>query len=205
MGTVLPVGVLVSGRGSNLQAIIEAVEEGNIPAEIRVVISNNPDARALERAERYGIPAEVVSDKEFLSKVEYDKRLVDILKDKGVELVALAGFMRILTRDFISTFPQRIINIHPSLLPAFPGLNVQKKAIEYGVKFSGCTVHFVDEGIDTGPIIIQAAVPVHDDDTEETLSERILREEHRIYPQAIQLIAEERLEVVGRRVNYLGR
>ncbi len=196
----LPIGVLASGRGTNLQAIIDAIRAGRLKASIRVVVSNNPEAYALERARNWGIPVEVIPDKGFSSREDYDREVVKVLKDRGVELVVLAGFMRILSPYFVRSFPMRIMNIHPALLPSFPGLKVQKKAIDYGVKFSGCTVHFVDEGVDTGPIIIQAVVPVYDDDTEETLAERILREEHRIYPQAIQLFAEGRLVVEGRRV-----
>ncbi len=200
MDRPLPIGVLVSGRGTNLQAIIDAIEDGRLKASIRIVISNNPEAYAIERAKRHGIPVEVVPDSGFQTREEYDRRLVDILRERGVELVVLAGFMRILSPFFVRSFPLRIMNIHPALLPSFPGLKVQRKAIEYGVKFSGCTVHFVDEGVDTGPIIIQAVVPVYDDDTEESLTARILKEEHRIYPQAIQLFAEGRLKVEGRRV-----
>lgn len=200
MGEPLSIGVLVSGRGTNLQAIIDAIETGRLKASIKIVISNNPEAYAIERAKRHGIPVEVVPDKDFHTRIDYDKEVVRVLKEKGVELVVLAGFMRILSPFFVRSFPMRIMNIHPALLPSFPGLQVQRKAIEYGVKFSGCTVHFVDEGVDTGPIIIQAVVPVYDDDTEETLAERILKEEHRIYPQAIQLFTEGKLVVQGRRV-----
>ncbi len=197
-------GVLVSGHGTNLQSIIDAIESRRISAEIRVVVSNNPGAYALERARRHGIPVEVVEGGSYASREEYDRVLVELLRRYGVELVVLAGFMRILSRVMISAFPMRIMNIHPALLPSFPGLDVQKKALEYGVKFSGCTVHFVDEGVDTGPIIIQAVVPVRDDDTVESLRQRILKEEHRIYPQAIQLFAEGRLVVKGRRVFVKG-
>jgi phosphoribosylglycinamide formyltransferase-1 len=197
---MINLGVLVSGNGTNLQAIIDAMERGILDSKIGVVISNNPGAFAIERARRQNIPTEIVSNKTFTEKEDYDRRLVGILKDHSVDLVILAGFMRIITHVLINAFPMRIMNIHPALLPAFSGLNVQKKALEYGVKFSGATVHFVDEGIDTGPVIIQAVVPVYDDDTEETLAARILREEHRIYPQAIKLFAEGRLEVKGRRV-----
>ncbi len=192
-------GVLVSGNGTNLQAIIDAIEGGLLDSKVKVVISNNPGAFAIERARRHNIPTEIVSNKTFPAKEDYDRKLVEILKEHSVDLVILAGFMRILTDVLINAFPMRIMNIHPALLPAFPGLNVQKKALEHGVKFSGATVHFVDEGIDTGPIIIQAVVPVYDDDTEEILSARILQEEHRIYPQAVKLFAEGRLEVKGRR------
>ncbi|MBM2838670.1 MAG: purN [Deltaproteobacteria bacterium] len=196
----LRLGVLASGSGSNLQAIIDSIKCGNLPCEIAVVISDKPDVYALKRAELHGIKTETVQSKTFQNREAFDTELVRILKDHNVELVVLAGFMRVVTRILINAFPMRIMNIHPALLPSFPGLHVQKKAIEYGAKFSGCTVHFVDEGIDTGPIIIQAVVPVNDNDTEETLSARILKEEHRIYPCAIKLFAKGRLEVRDRRV-----
>jgi len=195
----LRLGILASGSGSNLQAIIDSIKCGNLPCEIAVVVSDKPDAYALKRAELHGIKTEAVQSK-TLHREAFDTELVRILKDHNVELVVLAGFMRVVTRILINAFPMRIMNIHPALLPSFPGLHVQKKAIEYGAKFSGCTVHFVDEGVDTGPIIIQAVVPVYDNDTEETLSARILKEEHRIYPYAIKLFAEGRLEIRGRRV-----
>ncbi len=197
---MIGLGVLVSGNGTNLQAVIDAVEAGVLDAEIRVVVSNNRGAFALERARRHKIRVEVLPNGALPSREDYDNRLVDVLMGYGVDLVVLAGFMRVVTPVLLNAFHMRILNIHPSLLPAFPGLNVQRKALDHGVRFSGATVHFVDEGVDTGPIIIQAVVPVFDDDTEETLSERILKEEHRIYPQAIQLFAEGRLEVRGRRV-----
>lgn len=198
-------GVLVSGRGSNLQAIIDNIENKLLSAEISVVISDQADAFALERARRHNIAAVHVSAKGFKSKRdEYDALLVKDLQKHGVELVCLAGFMRIITPTLIKAFPNRILNIHPALLPAFPGLHVQKAAIEHGVKFSGCTVHFVDEGMDTGPIIIQAVVPILDSDTEDTLSARILRQEHKIYSRAIQLYAEGKLTVKGRRVLTAG-
>lgn len=200
MKRILPIGVLVSGRGSNLQAIIDATDNDNLLAEIKIVISNNADSQAIVRANKHTIPTEILLDKGFSSKSEYDKKLIDILNKHGVDLVVLAGFMRIMTHDFIKAFPMKIMNIHPALLPSFPGLNAQKKALAYGVKFSGCTVHFIDEGVDTGPIILQAVVPVYDNDTEETLSRRILKEEHKIYPKSIQLFAEGKLNVVGRRV-----
>ncbi|MBI4746222.1 MAG: phosphoribosylglycinamide formyltransferase [Deltaproteobacteria bacterium] len=196
----LRLGVLASGSGSNLQAIIDSIKCGNLPCEIAVVISDKPDAYALKRAELHGIKTEAVQSKTFQNRDEFDTELVRVLKEHNVGLVVLAGFMRVVTRVLINAFPMRIMNIHPSLLPSFPGLHVQKKAIEYGAKFSGCTVHFVDEGVDTGPIIIQAVVPVYDGDTEETLSARSLKEEHRIYPDAIKLFAEGRLEVRDRRV-----
>jgi phosphoribosylglycinamide formyltransferase-1 len=197
----IKLGILVSGRGSNLQAIIDNIESGKLSAEIGVVISDRADAFSLERAKKHNIPGVHVSAKGYKGKRdEYDALLVTQLKKHNVELVCLAGFMRIITPTLIRAYPNRILNIHPALLPAFPGLHVQKTAIEHGVKFSGCTVHFVDEGMDTGPIVIQAAVPVLDSDTEDSLSERILKQEHKIYSRAIQLYAEGRLRVEGRRV-----
>lgn len=197
----LKLGVLASGRGSNLQAIIDNIEKGLLSAELAVVISDQAGAFALERARKHGIPAVPVSAKGFKDKrEEYDALLAKELQKRGVDIVCLAGFMRIITPVLIKAFPDRILNIHPSLLPAFPGLHVQKKALDYGVKFSGCTVHFVDEGMDTGPVIIQAVVPVLDNDTEDSLSERILKQEHKIYSRAVQLLAEGKLKVEGRRV-----
>lgn len=196
----LRLGVLASGSGSNLQAIIDSIESGYLPCEIAVVVSDKPDAYALKRAEKKGIATHIVEHRKFKDREAFDAELARVLNIHGVDLVILAGFMRVVTRVLINAFPMRILNIHPALLPSFPGLRVQKKAIEYGAKFSGCTVHFVDEGVDTGPIIIQAVVPILDDDTEETLSARILKEEHRIYPYAIKLFAERGLEVKGRRV-----
>jgi phosphoribosylglycinamide formyltransferase-1 len=198
-------GVLVSGRGSNLQAIIDNIEKGLLPAEIVVVISDQPDAYSLERARKHNIPAIHISAKGYRGKRDaYDELLVTELRKNNVELVCLAGFMRIITPTLIKAFPGRILNIHPALLPAFPGLHVQKAALDHGVKFSGCTVHFVDEGMDTGPIIIQAVVPILDNDTEDSLSERILRQEHKIYSRAISLYAEGRLMIDGRRVLVTG-
>lgn len=194
------IGVLVSGSGSNLQSIIDHIEAGTLDAEIRIVISNNPDAFALERCKKHRICAVVVDNRKFDSRESYDRQTITILESSGVELVVMAGFMRILSPEFFRAFPRRIMNIHPALLPAFPGIHVQHKAVEYGVKFAGCTVHFADEGIDTGPIIIQSVVPVYEDDTADTLSARILKEEHRIYPQAIQYYAEGRIEIQGRKV-----
>jgi phosphoribosylglycinamide formyltransferase 1 len=196
----LGIGVLVSGSGSNLQSIIDHIEKGQIQAEIRVVVSNNPDAYALERAKKHGIPAVVVRHQDYPERDDFDNRMIESLKSFGIELVVMAGFMRVLTPLFLKAFPMKVINIHPAILPSFQGLHGQQKAFEYGVKFSGCTVHFADEGVDTGPIIIQAVVPVYDTDTVEMLAERILKEEHRIYPQAIQWYAEGRLEVAGRKV-----
>jgi phosphoribosylglycinamide formyltransferase-1 len=194
-------GVLVSGRGSNLQAIIDNIVSGSLAAEIAVVVSDQPDAYALERARKHNIAAMHVSAKGYMGRRdEYDALLAKELQKHNVDLVCLAGFMRILTPTLIKAYPHRILNIHPALLPAFPGLHVQKAALAHGVKFSGCTVHFVDEGMDTGPIIIQAVVPVLDDDTEDSLSARILKQEHKIYSRAIQLYVEGRLTIEGRRV-----
>ncbi|MFZ3072497.1 MAG: phosphoribosylglycinamide formyltransferase [Thermodesulfobacteriota bacterium] len=197
---MLKLGILASGNGSNLQAIIDAIEDKKLSAEIRVVISDNPGAYAIERAKKYSIKTAVITKEKFTNKSGFDAELVAALTESGVELVVLAGFMRILSPAVIKAFPMRIMNIHPSLLPSFPGLDVQKKALAYGAKFSGCTVHFVDGGVDTGPIIIQAAVPIKEDDTVETLSKKILSEEHRIYPEAIRLFSEGRLVIQGRRV-----
>lgn len=197
---VIKLGVLVSGRGSNLQAIIDSIEAGKLPAKIEIVISDKEDAYALTRAKNHGIPALFIDPKSFGSKEEFEKAIGDELDKRGVELICLAGFMRILSPYFVSRFKNRIINIHPALLPSFPGLHGQRQALLYGVKIAGCTVHFVTEEVDAGPIIIQAAVPVYDDDTEETLSARILEYEHKIYPMAIKLIAEGRVRIEGRRV-----
>ena len=197
---MINLSVLVSGNGTNLQAIIDSIEAKGLDANIKIVISNNANAYAIERAKKYHIPIFIIQDNKFPTREDCDKHLVEILKSHSIDLVALAGFMRLLTPVFIKSFPMKIMNIHPALFPAFPGLHVQKKAVEYGVRFSGCTVHFVDEGVDTGPIIIQAVVPVYDDDTEETLAKRILKEEHRVYPQAIQFFAQGRLDIKGRKV-----
>lgn len=194
------IGVLASGSGSNLQAIIDQIEKGQLPAEIKIVISNNPDAYALKRCSKHAIPIRVASHLDFRKREDFDGQMASILKSYDVELVVLAGFMRVLTPAFLRAFPMKIMNIHPALLPAFPGTHVQQKALEYGVKFSGCTVHFIDEGVDTGPVIIQAVVPVYDDDTVDTLSARILKEEHRIYPLAIRFYAEGKLKIKGHKV-----
>lgn len=198
------IAVLVSGSGSNLQAIIDASERGEIPCRVGIVVSNKSDAYGLVRAGKHGIPTAVVSHKEFPSREEFDRRLVEVLRGSGAELVCLAGFMRVLTPVFVHAFPNRILNIHPALLPSFPGTHGPKQALDYGVRFSGCTVHFLDEGVDTGPVIVQAVVPVYDDDTEDTLAARILVQEHRIYPMAIRLFFQGRLRIEGRRVNIEG-
>ena len=196
----LRLGVLASGRGSNLQAIIDACEGGQIDAVIALVISNVAETHALERGRRHGIEAAFIDPSLHRTSEEFDAAVLDLLRKHEVELVCLAGYMRLLSPPFVEAYKNRIMNIHPALLPAFPGLHTHRQALQYGVKFSGCTVHFVDEGVDTGPIIIQAVVPVLDDDTEKALSARILAHEHQIYPQAIQLFAEGRLEIRGRRV-----
>jgi len=201
----LILGVLASGRGSNFEAIARNCAEGKIGAKIAILLSDNPDAKALERARSFGIEARYVEPGPFKTRLspEAEEEYVRILKEHGVELVCLAGFMRILKRHFLRSFAGRIMNIHPALLPSFPGLHAQKQAFDYGVKISGCTVHFVDEGIDTGPIIIQRPVPVREDDTAEILAARILLEEHKIYSEAIQLFAEGRLRIEGRKVRVL--
>jgi phosphoribosylglycinamide formyltransferase-1 len=196
-------GVLVSGSGSNLQAIIDNIEASQLSAEIKVVISNEPEAYGLVRAENHHIKTMVINHRDYDSREAFDQGLVTALKENGVELVILAGFMRVITPTFLKAFHNRILNIHPALLPAFPGVHVWQEAIDYGVKFSGCTVHFVDEGTDTGPIIIQSVVPVLDDDDADSLSARILKQEHKIYSRAIQLFAQGRLEITGRRVKIL--
>ena len=192
-------GILLSGRGSNFEAIADEVAAGRIDAEIAVVISNRPEARGLEAARRRGLPAVSIPSK-GLDREVYDALLVRELKARGVDLVCLAGFMRLLSASFVRAFPRRILNIHPSLLPAFPGLDAQKQALEHGVKLTGCTVHLVDEFLDAGPIVLQAAVPVLDEDTVDSLSARILKEEHRIYSQAIRIMLGENILIEGRRV-----
>jgi phosphoribosylglycinamide formyltransferase 1 len=200
MSNLLKLGILISGNGSNLQSIIDHIEKGSLKAVIKIVISNNPDAYGITRAKKHGIPVVVLKNGDFKNKEEFDLELIRNLESKCVDLVILAGFMRIISPIILKAFPQKIMNIHPALLPSFPGIHGQKQALEYGVKISGCTVHFVDEGVDTGPIILQSAVQVFDDDTEETLAARILTYEHLIYPQAIQLFAEGKIEVKGRKV-----
>jgi len=199
---LLKLAILVSGRGSNLQSIIDQIESGILKgkAQIALVISNNPQAYSLERAKKHGIESLVVDSDKFKDKAQYEAQIILAIKQKNVDLICLAGYMKLLSSEFVKTFKHKIINIHPALLPAFPGLHVQKKALDYGVKFSGCTVHFVDEGCDTGPIIVQTVVPVLANDTEETLSARILEQEHKIYPEAIRRIAEGQVKIVGRRV-----
>ncbi len=193
-------GILVSGRGSNLQAIIDAIEHGELNARIAVVLSNKSRAPALGRAQKHGIDTAFMDPKKFSGKEEFDRALARELKNREVDLVCLAGYMRILSPAFIEQFENQIINIHPSLLPAFPGLDAQQQAIDYGVKFSGCTVHFVNEEVDAGAVILQAVVPVHDDDTADSLAERILIQEHLIYPRAIQMIVENQLHIENRKI-----
>ncbi len=192
-------GILLSGRGSNFEAIADNIAAGRLQAEIAAVISNRPEARGLEIARERGLPAMLIPSKN-VPREEYDRQVAAELSKRGVDLVCLAGFMRLLSAEFCRAFPQRILNIHPSLLPAFPGLDAQKQALEQGVKISGCTVHFVNELLDAGPIIAQASVPVLDDDTVETLSERILKEEHRIYSEAIRIVLAGNWRIEGRRV-----
>ena len=201
---MLKLGVLASGRGSNFQSIIYEIEAGSLNASIRLLITDNPDAYALERSKKHSIEYLYLNPSDFKSKNNFYTIIASELVKRDVDLVILAGFMRIVGKPLIEAFPNRIMNIHPALLPAFPGLHSQKQAVEYGVRVSGCTVHFVDEGMDTGPIIIQAAVVVSPDDTEDTLSERILRLEHKIFPYAIRLYSEGRLYVDGRTIKIKG-
>jgi len=197
---MINLGVLISGRGSNLQAIIDACESGKIPAKMAVVISNDPAAYGLERAKKSNVPAIVIDNRQFKDKNTYELEMVKVLEQHKVDLVCLAGYMRIVGPVLLDRYQGKMLNIHPSLLPSFPGLHAQKQALDHGVLITGCTVHFVDSGCDTGPIIIQSAVPVLEKDDEETLSERILAQEHLIYPQAIKLFAEGKLKVEGRKV-----
>jgi phosphoribosylglycinamide formyltransferase-1 len=199
----LAVGVLASGRGSNLQALLDAVRRPGFPARVALVLSDREDAAALERARAAGVTARFVNPKDHADRAAYDAALAEALREHGVGLVCLAGFMRIVGPGLVRAFAGRILNIHPSLLPAFPGLHAQRQALEYGVRVAGATVHFVDEGVDTGPIVLQASVPVEPGDTEASLAARILAEEHRLYPEAVRLFAEGRLRLVGRRVAIL--
>jgi len=197
------IGVLLSGRGSNFEALAESAAAGRIPnAEIAIVVSNRENAPGIERARGRGIEARVIPSK-GLEREAYDRLVAAALDEKKVDLVCLAGYMRLLSPFFVAAFRNRILNIHPSLLPAFPGLEAQRQALEHGAKFSGCTVHFVDENLDAGPIVLQAVVPIKDDDTPDTLSERILREEHRIYSEAVRIVLEGRYRIVNRRVMIL--
>jgi len=196
----LSIGVLVSGQGTNLQAIIDATSSGKIDASIKIVISDNPNAYALKRAEDSGLPSKVLKRSAFKTEVDFEEAAVGVLSEHGVELVCLAGFMRILGKTLLRAFPMRIINIHPALLPAFPGLNAQEQAFDYGVKVTGCTVHFVDEKTDHGPIILQEAVTILEEDTVASLKAKILKKEHEAYPKAIKLFAQGRLKIENRRV-----
>lgn len=201
---MLNLAILISGRGSNMEAILKSIRKKKIPINPAVVISNKPDAPGLKIAKKLGVKTEVVDSLEYKGKrLEYDKKLISVLNRYGVTpkngLVCLAGFMRIISSQFVRKYKNRILNIHPALLPSFPGLHAQEQAVKYGTKFSGCTVHFADEGVDSGPIIIQAVVKVKDDDTEETLAKRILIKEHEIYPQAVRLFAEGKIRISGRR------
>lgn len=196
----IKLGVLISGEGTNLQAMIDAVARGELKADLRVVISNKPTARGLERARHHGVATQVIEHRKFVSREDFDRALVMALHAHEVELVACAGFMRLLSPVMVRAFPHRIMNIHPALCPAFPGVDAQKAAIDYGVRFSGCTVFFVTEGVDDGPVIVQSVVPVYPEDDEASLSQRIHLQEHRIYPYAIRLFQEGRLEVRGRKV-----
>jgi phosphoribosylglycinamide formyltransferase-1 len=201
---LLNLGILISGRGSNMEAILKAVKRKKIPINPAIVISNNPDARGLKIAHSLGIKIEIIESKGFKgSRAEYDKRIISVLTKNGVTqkngLVCLAGFMRIISPEFVKKYKNKIINIHPALLPSFSGLDAQKQAVDGGVKYSGCTVHFVDSGVDTGPIILQKIVKVLDDDTEETLAKRILAKEHQAYPEAVRLFAENKIKISGRK------
>ena len=200
---IFKLAVLVSGRGSNLQAIIDSIDREELDAHLSIVISNTKDAMALKRAEKHGIKTIFIDPSTYLNSKEYDKALVLKLKEFSIDLICLAGYMRILGEEVIQTFEKKIINIHPSLLPAFPGLNAQKQAINHGVKFSGCTVHFVDSGVDSGPIILQTVVPVYDNDDEKSLSKRILEQEHYLYPKAIKMIQEKKIRLSGRTVTSI--
>ena len=198
-------GILISGRGSNMEAILKTIKNKKIPIKPAVVISNSPNAHGLKIAKKFGVKTEIIVSKEFNgSRWDYDKKIITVLQKYGVTpkngIVCLAGFMRIISPQFIRKYKNKILNMHPALLPAFPGLDAQKQAIEYGAKYSGCTVHFVDDGVDTGPIIIQSVVKINKNDTEETLAKKILRQEHKIYPEAVRLLAEKKIRVYGRRI-----
>ncbi|HXJ83367.1 MAG TPA: phosphoribosylglycinamide formyltransferase [Candidatus Methylomirabilis sp.] len=199
-GARLRIGVLASGRGSNFEAIVRSVESGSVPASVAVLVTDRPDVRALDIARQHRIEAVCVDRRDYPGREMHEKQVIAVLDERRVELVCLAGYMRILSESFVKHFEGRLLNIHPSLLPSFPGLHAQGQALRYGVKVAGATVHFVHEGVDAGPIVLQAVVPVSADDTEETLADRILDEEHRIYPEAIRLFARGQLYIEGRRV-----
>jgi len=206
--SLLHLGILISGRGSNMEAILKAIKKQMIPIKPSIVISNRPDARGLRIAEKLGIKTQVIESKNFRgNRTDYDKKIITSLAKNGVTekngLVCLAGYMRIISPHFIKKYKNRILNIHPAILPAFPGLDAQKQAIQFGAKVSGCTVHIVDEGVDTGPIILQQIVKIENNDTEETLSKKILAKEHKIYPKAVELFAKKKLSIKGRNVKIL--
>lgn len=205
---MLHLGILISGRGSNMEAILKTIKKQKIPIKPSVVISNKPNARGLRIAAKLGVKTEVIQSKNFKgNRIDYDKKIISVLTKNGVTqkngIVCLAGFMRIISPYFIKKYKNRILNIHPALLPAYPGLDAQKKALENGARYTGCTVHLVDEGIDSGPIILQAVVKVNENDTEEKLSKRILSKEHKIYPQAVNLFAQKKIRILGRRIKIL--
>jgi phosphoribosylglycinamide formyltransferase 1 len=193
----LRLGILASGSGSNLQAILDAIADGSLDAQARIVIANVPGAMAIERAKKAGVPTALIQHRQYADRVSFDAALANTLEEVGVDWVVLAGFMRVLTPEFIARYQRRILNIHPALLPAFPGVHAQKQALDYGTKIAGCTVHFVDAGVDSGPIIAQSAVPVESEDTVESLSERILREEHRLYVQVLRWLAADRVRWIA--------
>jgi phosphoribosylglycinamide formyltransferase-1 len=197
------IGVLISGRGSNMLSILRAAEERRIPAVVAIVISNEPDAPGISAARSRGVEVIVLDHREAGSREEHDRRIVAALEERRVDLVCLAGYMRLLTPVLLRAYAGRILNVHPALLPSFPGLDAQRQALEHGVRLTGATVHFVDAGVDTGPIVLQAVVPVEPEDTPEILSERILKEEHRIYPEAVRLFFQDRLRLEGRKVRIL--
>ncbi|MBP7127521.1 phosphoribosylglycinamide formyltransferase [Myxococcota bacterium] len=199
-----PLAILISGRGSNMVSLVEAARQGRLGADVRLVVSNRPDAPGLEAARSLGVETAVLCHRDFPDRESFDRALADLLESRGVRFVALAGFMRVLTPAFLDRFPGRVVNIHPALLPSFPGVHAQRQALEYGVRVTGCTVHFVDAGTDTGAIIAQAAVPVEDGDDEETLSARILAAEHQVYPSALEDVLKGRLRIQGRRVLRTG-
>jgi phosphoribosylglycinamide formyltransferase 1 len=200
---LLNLGILISGGGSNMESILKSIKQKKIPINPAVVISDKPDAKGLIKARKLGVKIEVIENKNFKDRSEYDKKIISTLENYGVTpkngLICLAGFMRIISPEFVKKYKNRIINIHPALLPAFQGLHAQKQAIDYGSKYSGCTVHFVDSGVDTGPIILQAIVKIKKGDTEKSLTKRILKEEHRIYPKAVKLFAEKKIKIYGRK------
>jgi phosphoribosylglycinamide formyltransferase-1 len=195
----VPIAILISGRGTNMVALVRAAQAGTLAADVRLVVSNKADAAGLERARELGVPTAVLSHKGYPDRESFDAALADLLQSHGVRVVALAGFMRVLTPTFLRRFPERVVNIHPALLPSFPGMHAQRQALEYGVKVAGCTVHLVDEGTDTGPILAQAVVEVRDDDDEDTLSARILEAENRLYAAALDDLLTGRIRVAGRR------